>query len=63
MEVLILDDGSTDDTIYKANASIAMETLRQGHTFRVVPNVTAAIQPTRARLPARCWCGTHAAIG
>lgn len=36
MEVLILDDGSTDATIAEAAAAIAKATLHDGHTFRVI---------------------------
>ncbi len=36
MEVLLLDDGSTDATIAVAHAAIAAATAQPGHTFRVV---------------------------
>ena len=40
MEVLILDDGSTDDSVAQANAAIAHATLRTGHAIRVIPGGT-----------------------
>jgi biofilm PGA synthesis N-glycosyltransferase PgaC len=36
MEILILDDGSTDMTASAARAAILAETVSSGHTFRVV---------------------------
>ncbi len=37
MDILILDDGSTDGTIAVARAAIAGADLQSGHSFRVVP--------------------------
>lgn len=36
IEVLILDDGSTDDTVDRARAAIAMADLRPGHSITVI---------------------------
>ena len=40
MEVLVLDDGSTDDSVAQANAAIAQAALRAGHSIRVIPGGT-----------------------
>lgn len=40
MEVLILDDGSSDDSVAQAEAAIAQAALRGGHTIRVIPGGT-----------------------
>lgn len=42
MEILILDDGSTDDSVAKARAAIDRAQLREGHTLRVVEGGTNA---------------------
>lgn len=36
MEVLILDDGSTDESVVQASVAIALATLRPGHSIRVI---------------------------
>ncbi|WP_224743854.1 MULTISPECIES: glycosyltransferase family 2 protein [Lysobacter] len=40
MSVLILDDGSTDDSVARANAAIAQCPLQEGHSIRVIRGAT-----------------------